>query len=96
MIQPAPDVGQGQAINPHKFLARFRAMRKGNGSARQGETVREKSHQCGVGPALEGRRVKLHFERLAQPAGNLIPRGVGDDLEREGAARGCLGHRGSN
>ena len=58
-------------------------MRKGNGPARQVKTVREKPHQRGVGPALERRCAKLHLERPAQPTGHLIPRGVGQDLERE-------------
>ena len=50
------------------------------------QMLREKIEQGVVGPAVERGSMDLHLQRIAQPAGDLVARGVGDYFQFEGAA----------
>lgn len=81
------DLGQGQAVDAEEFLARFVAAENGDGAARETEFVGEKLAEDLVGAALDGRRMNLHLQRLAQPADDSTSRGVWDGLDGERARR---------
>lgn len=62
------------------FLAGFFAAQEGEVAAGQGKFFGEKIEEGVVGAALEGGSVDFYFEGIAEPAGDLVMWGIGDDF----------------
>lgn len=79
--------GQSQAVDLDYFMTGFAAAEERDGAAGQAEFFRQKLQQCIIGAAFKRGCMDLDLERVAQPAGDLVARSVGDGLKAKGAGR---------
>lgn len=61
------------------------AAEDGEGAAREGEFAGQKGAQRFGGAAFDGRGVDFDFQRVTEPADDLVARGVRDGFDCEGA-----------
>ena len=70
-----------ETFDTDDFLPGFFALEKGHGALGEAELFGEEGAKRFVGAAFEGGRVDFDFQRVAEPAGDLGARGVGQRFD---------------